>query len=290
MTQSAGRIRQAGMRFDPHMRQHSSLVEPILFGVLKQAAPPGLIHIVTESMHKPKPYIRSIHLKAGFNKKSYPFTIPAVAHLDNMQFHEDVTFFVGENGSGKSTVLEAIAMVMGFSAQGGTRNVRIDDAGGSSGLHEFVNAKKSYAHPKDYYFLRAESFYNIASYMDEVGYLDSYGGKSLHLQSHGESFMATLVNKFRGKGLYLLDEPEAALSPSKQLAALVRIHDLVQDGSQFIIATHSPVLLSYPSSKIIVFDSDGVRQVEYEQTEHYSITRDFLNNYKRRLDQLFSDD
>jgi predicted ATPase len=122
--------------------------------------------------------------------------------------------------------------------------------------------------------------------MDEVGYLSSYGGKSLHRQSHGESFMATLVNKFRGKGIYLLDEPEAALSPSRQLAALVRIHDLVQDGSQFIIATHSPILLAYPSSKIFVFDETGVREDKYENLEHFSVTRDFLNNYKRRLDLM----
>jgi predicted ATPase len=229
-------------------------------------------------------------MKEGFDEEAYPFAIPAVGQLDDLHFHEDVTFFVGENGSGKSTVLEAIAQVMGFSAQGGTKNVRIDDAGGSSGLHQFLKAKKSYDHPKDGYFLRAESFYNIATYMDEVNYLESYGGRSLHGQSHGESFMATLLNKFKGNGLYLLDEPEAALSPSRQLAALVRIHDLVQDGSQFVIATHSPILLAYPSSKIIMFDTDGLHEVKYEQTEHYSITRDFLNNYPKRLDQLFSED
>ena len=241
-------------------------------------------------MLKAKPFIRSIQLKEGFETDSYPFSIPAVGQLDEMHFHEDVTFFVGENGSGKSTVLEAIAQVMGFGAQGGTKNVRIDDAGGSSGLHNFLKAKKSYEQPKDGYFLRAESFYNVATFMDEVDYLSGYGGRSLHKQSHGESFMATLLNKFRGKGLYLLDEPEAALSPSRQLAALVRIHDLVQGGSQFIIATHSPILLAYPSAKIIMFDETGLRQVLYEETEHYSVTRDFLNNYPKRLSQLFSDD
>ncbi len=241
-------------------------------------------------MMKSKPFLRSVLLKDGFDTRSYPFTIPAVANLNNLEFHNDVTFFVGENGSGKSTVLEAIAQTMGFSAQGGTKNVRINDAGGSSGLHEYLKATKSFPHPKDAYFLRAESFYNIATYMDEVQYLEGYGGRSLHAQSHGESFMATLLNKFRGNGLYLLDEPEAALSPSRQMAALVRIHDLVQGGSQFIIATHSPILLAYPSSKIIAFDKHGLHEIEYEQTEHYSITRDFLNNYKRRLEQLFTVD
>jgi predicted ATPase len=249
----------------------------------------GRLLVVNKSFSKDKPYIRSIHLLDGFDIESYPFSIPAIADLDNMEFHEDVTFFVGENGSGKSTALEAIALLLGFSAQGGTKNVQIDDAGGASGLQDFLKAKKSHAHPKDGYFLRAESFYNLATYMDEVGYLDSYGGKSLHRQSHGESFMATLVNKFRGKGIYLLDEPEAALSPSRQLAALVRIHDLVQDGSQFIIATHSPILLAYPSSKILVFDETGVREDKYENLEHFSVTRDFLNNYERRLNLMLDD-
>jgi predicted ATPase len=241
-------------------------------------------------MRNAKPYIRSIHFTEEVDRDVYPFSIPAVAALDNMEFHEDVTFFVGENGSGKSTVLEAIALLMGYGAQGGTKNVQLEDAAGSSGLHHLLKAIKSYDHPKYGYFLRAESFYNVATFMDAVGYLDSYGGKSLHRQSHGEAFMAALTNKFRGHGLYLLDEPEAALSPSRQMAALVRIHDLVQDRSQFIIATHSPILLAYPSAKIIMFDNDGLWETTYEKTEHYAITRDFLNNHARRIEQLFASD
>jgi predicted ATPase len=240
-------------------------------------------------MLKPKPYIRSVHFKDDPPKNQFPFTIPAVAALDNLHFHEDVTFFVGENGSGKSTVMEALAMAFGFSAQGGTKSVMLDDAGGMSGLHHHLKLKKSYEQPKTSYFLRAESFYNIATLMDELGYLQGYGGKSLHEQSHGESFMATLIHKFKGKGLYLLDEPEAALSPARQLSALVRIHDLVEEGSQFIIATHSPILMAYPSSKIVSFDTEGLKELKYEETEHYSITHDFLNNYPKRLKQLFSD-
>jgi len=237
-------------------------------------------------MRDPKPYIRSISLTEGFDPGAFPFSIPAVANLYDLDFHQDVTFFVGENGSGKSTVLEAIAIAMGFGAQGGTKNVRLDDPGDISELHNFLRVRKSYEYPKDGYFLRAESFYNVATYMDEVGYLVGYGGKSLHKRSHGESFMAVLFKKLKGKGLYLLDEPEAALSPSRQLIALTRIHELVKKKSQFIIATHSPIILAYPHSKIILFDNDGWREISYEETEHFSVTADFLNNYKRKHELL----
>jgi predicted ATPase len=236
-----------------------------------------------------KPYLRSITVEKPPGELEYPFSIPAIQSLETLEFDPDVTFFIGENGAGKSTLLEAIAILMGFSAQGGTRNVRMDDASGLSDLHEYMKAKKSFAKPQDSYFLRAESFYNLATYMDSVGYLRGYGGKSLHQQSHGQSFMATLVHKFQGRGLYLLDEPEAALSPNRQLAALVRIYDLVQQQSQFIIATHSPILMAFPKATIYLFDETGMQKVAFEETEHYRITRDFLNNYPRRLSQLFTD-
>jgi predicted ATPase len=149
---------------------------------------------------------------------------------------------------------------------------------------------RGFRKPKDGYFLRAESFFNVATYMDEVGYLEGYGNRSLHARSHGEAFMALLTHKFRGHGLYLLDEPEAALSPNRQLAALSAIHQLVQESSQFIIATHSPILQSYPNARILQFDGAGISEVQYEDTEHFSVTRDFLNNYPRRLEQLLADD
>jgi predicted ATPase len=142
-----------------------------------------------------------------------------------------VTFLVGENGSGKSTVLEAIAVAMGFGPEGGTKNVRFSTADSTSQLHTLLRPSRGARKPKDGYFLRAESFFNVASYMDEVGYLQSYGDKSLHAQSHGESFMALLVHKLRGQGLYLFDEPEAALSPNRQLAALTAIDQLVKGES-----------------------------------------------------------
>lgn len=239
-----------------------------------------------------KPYLlnASIRPSAEIDYESYPFSIPAVQEIGNIDFHPNVTFLIGENGSGKSTVMEGIAVALGFGSEGGTMNVRYQSDGELSALHASLLLARSMPKPRDHYFLRAESFFNVASYMDHVGYLESYGGKSLHAQSHGESFMAVLLNKLRGDGMYLLDEPEAALSPSRQLAALCAIHQLVENHSQFIIATHSPILLSYPSAKIIQFDQSGIREVAYEETEHFSLTRDFLNNHPRRLEDLLQGD
>ncbi len=238
-----------------------------------------------------RPYLQRVSFRpdADLNFGQYPFNVPAVRQLDNIEFHPDVTFFVGENGAGKSTVLEAIAVALGFGHEGGTKNVRFRTSDNVSSLHNVLRLSKSFAKPRNGYFLRAESFYNVASYMDEVGYVDGYGG-SLHKRSHGEAFMALLLNKLQGKGLYLLDEPEAALSPNRQLAALTAIHQLVKDESQFIIATHSPILLSYPNAKILLFDGSGITEVSFEDTEHYAVTRDFLNHYPRRLEQLLADE
>ncbi len=240
----------------------------------------------------PRPYIQKVllRLEVGMSFDDFPFTIPAVRGMNGIEFHPDVTFFVGENGSGKSTLLEAIALACGFGPEGGTMNVRFKTADTVSSLYRYLRLIRSYKRPRDGYFLRAESFYNVASYMDDVGYLDSYGGKSLHKISHGEAFMTLLTHKFRGDGFYLLDEPEAALSPSRQLAALSAIHRLVRENSQFIIATHSPILLSYPGARIMQFDESGIHEINYEDTEHYVVTRDFLNNYPKRLKYLLGDD
>lgn len=239
-----------------------------------------------------RPYVREVSLQpgAGGDFDEYPFNIPAIKHLGVLEFHPDVTFFVGENGAGKSTLLEAIAIAVGFSPEGGTKNVRLSTTDSVSSLHKSLKLVRSPRKPQNGYFLRAETFFNVATYMDEVGYLDGYGRKSLHARSHGEAFMALLTLKFRGQGLYLLDEPEAALSPNRQLAALAAIHQLVRHESQFIIATHSPILLSYPGAKIVQFDETGTCEMAYEDTEHYAVTRDFLNQYPRRLQQLLSDE
>jgi predicted ATPase len=239
-----------------------------------------------------KPYLAhaSFRPDADIDYDAYPFNIPAVRDLGNFDFHPNVTFFVGENGAGKSTVLEGLALALGFGSEGGTKNVQFRTADSVSPLHEVLRLARGVPQPEDGYFLRAESFFNLATYMDETGYLEGYGGRSLHRQSHGESFMAVLLHKLRGNGIYLLDEPEAALSPSRQLAALSAIHQLVEDSSQFIIATHSPILLAYPNAKIILFDRSGLSEVAFEDTEHFAVTKDFLNNYPRRLEQLLADD
>ena len=243
-----------------------------------------------------KPYLKSIVIEKPQGSQNFPFNIPALSNLETMDFHRDVTFFIGENGSGKSTLLEGIAIAMGFAGQGGTQNVDVEDRYGASSISNYIRVRKGF-NPKDRFFLRAETLYNFGDYLEDLvrnpdarttsaQVFARYGGKSLHAQSHGESFMSIFVNALGGHGLYLFDEPEAALSPARQLAALVRIEDLVNQQSQFIIATHSPILLSYPRAKIYLFDQDGCREIAYQDTEHYSITKDFLNNYEHRLARL----
>lgn len=239
-----------------------------------------------------KPYLQRITAQFGddVDWERHPYNVPSVRELESISFHPDVTFFIGENGAGKSTMLESIALALGFGIDGGSRNISLNTALEAAPLHHSLRLSKSFKTPRDRYFFRAESFHNVATRMDEIFDRTSASAESLHARSHGEAFMAVLLDKFRGKGLYLLDEPEAALSPNRQLAALSAIHQLVRDDSQFIIATHSPILLAYPNAKILLFDGTGITEVAYEDTEHFAITRDFLNHYPRRLQQLFDQD
>jgi predicted ATPase len=227
----------------------------------------------------------------------YPLSLPVARNLGTLELHPKVTFFVGENGSGKSTLLEAIAIAWGFNPEGGSKNFRFQTRGSHSKLHEYLTLSRGVKRPRDGYFLRAESFFNVASEIERLDeepsmgppIINSYGGRSLHAQSHGESFFALFTKRFGGTGFYILDEPEAALSPSRQLAMIARMHELARSRSQFVIATHSPILMAYPHAWIYQIDASGLRRVPYEETEHYVVARSFLGNPKRQLDELLSD-
>jgi predicted ATPase len=219
----------------------------------------------------------------------YPFSIPAVRTLHDLELDGSLTFFVGDNGSGKSTLIEAIAIAAGFNAEGGSKNFNFHTRKSESELHTLIRLVRGVKRPRDGYFLRAESFFNVATEVERLGAQESHGLKSLHEQSHGEAFMQLALERFRGNGLYLLDEPEAALSPQRQLSLLAVIRQLVTDGSQLIVATHSPILMAYPGALIYHFSVDGIAPIAYEDTQHYQVTRDFLNNRDQYFAHLFED-
>ena len=234
-----------------------------------------------------KHYLLSVKLLrekvASFDR--YPFSLPAFKSLEELTLHPNVTFVIGENGSGKSTLLEAIAVALGLNPEGGSRNFTFATRPSHSNLHEALRLTRGIRRPRDIYFLRAESFYNVATEIERLDregggrpLLDSYGGVSLHEQSHGESFFALFCNRFHPNGLYLLDEPEAALSPSRQLSFLCLLDKLVSRKAQFIISTHSPIIMAYPDATIYTLSESGIESVDYHNTEHYQLTRDFLND------------
>jgi len=244
----------------------------------------------------PGPYLLHLELRSDRipDAGKFPYTLPATRALTTLPFHPKVTFLVGENGSGKSTLLEAVAVACGLNPEGGSRNFNFSTRSSHSRLDEAIRLARTPALPLDSYFLRAESYFNVASEIERLDkgpgggkIIGAYGGKSLHEQSHGESFFALFKNRFRGRGLYLLDEPEAALSPKRQLQFLVLLHEYVQRGGQFVIATHSPIIMAYPDARIYQLDDDGIREVAYLDTEHYLIARGFLSNPQRSLNELF---
>ncbi len=204
-----------------------------------------------------------------------------------LTFNKPVTFFVGENGTGKSTLIEAIAVAMGFNAEGGSRDFFFDTKNTHSDLYKYLQIIK-FIRPYDGFFLRAESFYNTASYLDENSDMTRYGGVSFHKQSHGESFFALATNRFEGNGLYILDEPEAALSPQRLMSLLVAIDDVVNKNSQFIISTHSPILMAYPNADIFQFSENGIDKVSYRETESYGITKQFIDAPERMIKYLLN--
>jgi predicted ATPase len=201
-----------------------------------------------------------------------------------------VTFFVGENGTGKSTLLEAIAVAEGFNAEGGSRHAMFQTKEThDKDLPRKLQLGRNKIPRSDSYFLRAESFYNLSSYIEEIGMSHAYGDKPLHQQSHGEAFLSLMAERLTGNGLYLMDEPEAALSPQRQLSFLAALHDLVGKGSQFVIATHSPIIMAYPDATILHFTTSGIAQLAYEETEHYKVTRAFITRRELMLQELLSD-
>lgn len=240
-------------------------------------------------------YIRGIEIDWDkVNKNNYVKKIPSIHSIKNLDFYKKVTCFVGENGTGKSTLLEAIAVAYGFNAEGGNMNFNFSTMNTHSDLFQAINVIKGALRPKSNFFLRAESFYNVASKIEDyrdgddyTTYYESYGGKSMHDQSHGESFLALIQNRFKSNGLYILDEPEAALSPQRQLTLLMLIYDLAQKGSQFIFASHSPILLGIPEASILSFNNGVIKEIKYEETESYKITELFINNRQLLLNSLF---
>ena len=216
---------------------------------------------------------------------SYIRDIPALQFQDALVFEKNITFFVGENGTGQSTLLEAIAVAYGFNPEGGTKNYNFSTYDSHSNLHEAIRLAKGAYKPEWSYFLRAESFYNVAT--KELEYSTwSHPSQKYHEKSHGESFLALAQNSFRPNGLYLLDEPEAALSPQRQLTLMIEMHKLAQNGAQFIVASHSPILLGIPDAQILSFDDGLIHECEYTETDSYQVTEIFINNREYLLKRL----
>lgn len=246
----------------------------------------------------PGPYLLTVELRPDRlpEPPCFPYNLPAVRNLGRLAFHPKVTFFIGENGMGKSTLLEALAVCCGLNPEGGSRNFNFATRASHSPLDDCLRLARAPGRPADSYFLRAESFFNVATEIERLDregggppLIEAYGGQSLHEQSHGESFFALFEHRFREHGLYFMDEPEAALSPKKQLQFLSLLHGYCQWGCQFVIATHSPIIMAYPEAWIYLLDSQGIRQVPYTDTEHYLITRDFLSHPQRTLKILMAE-
>jgi len=238
-------------------------------------------------------YLKGIRLneKLDINRKQYPLNIPALNHFKELVFDSPVTFLVGENGMGKSTLIEAIAICMGLNAEGGSSGFNFSTKASHSNLFEYLITVRGARRNKDGFFLRAESFYNVITNMESLNGGGPpiemyYGGIPLHEVSHGEGFMRLLMHRCHGQSFFVFDEPEAALSPLSQIKMLIRIHQLVKEGSQFIISTHSPILMAYPGARIYQLDESGIHTAQYDETEHYRLMKYFLNNTENYLKEL----
>lgn len=242
-------------------------------------------------------YLKEIYKinREDFEEYSYLRNIPSLKNFQGINIEKPVTFFVGENGSGKSTLLEAIAVALGLNPEGGYKNFNFATKETHSDLGKLLEIARGPRREEDGFFLRAESFYNLATEVEELAssgftnFYDSYGGKSLHDQSHGESFRSLILNRFRPRGIYLLDEPEAALSPTSQMSLLCIIDELVKKDTQFIIASHSPIILAYHNADIYEFSEAGIEKTSYRETQSYSVTKTFLDDPERMMNLLFDD-
>ena len=247
----------------------------------------------TWEMPAPVAFVRSVEVvpREGSDRDAYPLGLPALRGVRSLPLDPRVTIFVGENGSGKSTLVEGIAVAAGFNAEGGSINFNFATTPHRPELADHLRLVRGARWPRTGFFLRAESFFNVATRIDEIDprLIEAYGGTSLHLRSHGESFLALAKHRFGRDGLYILDEPEAALSPQGCIALLLRMHDLVGEGSQFILATHSPLLMAYPKATIYLLTEEGPRRAAYEDLDHVRLTRDFLAEPARFLEHLLAD-
>lgn len=236
-------------------------------------------------------YIRWMELQEPLPRECWLNELPVVKHLTDkkIEFHKQVTFFVGENGSGKSTLIEALAVSQGFNPEGGSRNFNFHTADTHSELYSYLRVARGAIRQKRGYFLRAESFYNVATNIDELGITGYYGG-SLHKRSHGESFLALAEDMFKRDGLYILDEPEAALSPRGLIRLMQRMDELVAQDCQFIISTHSPMLLCFPDAEVYEIRENGIVSLPYYQTDHYRTTVRFLQNPESAVAEILDRD
>ena len=241
-------------------------------------------------------YVNKIFLSKKIPSGNYLKRLPVISNLKKiggLELTKPVTIFVGENGVGKSTLIEGLAVAMGFNAEGGSLNFSFSTKESHSNLHEYITVSRGWRKQKDGFFLRAESFYNVASNIDDLDngsgglpIILSYGGVSLHEQSHGESFMALVENRFSGNGLYILDEPEAALSPMRLMELICYIKKLVDNNSQFIISTHSPILMTFPDAEVIEITQEEIKSVDYKETEHFLITKRFMDSPEQMIKNL----